>query len=73
MTVPSVTDQDGLEGLLLGMSVDNCMVLANYLMMLEGLDERLSDTRGSGKEHQTRSIAIEAVDCDDAESFEFVF
>lgn len=73
MTIPSVTDERALDGLLLGVTVNDCMVLTDHTMVLEGLDEGLRDTGGSGKEHQTRSVAIETVDCDDAESFEFVF
>ena len=52
MSIAPIADQDRVKGLLLGMAVDDGMVLAHNAVMLEGFDERLSDARCAGKEHQ---------------------
>lgn len=73
MSIAPIADQDGIKGLLLGVAVDDGMVLAHNAVMLEGFDERLSDARCAGKEHQARGVTIQSMHGDDLDSLEFMF
>lgn len=58
VTITAVADESGIEGLLLGMAVDDCVVFANDFVVFEGFDEALSDAWSARKEHQAARIAV---------------
>ena len=58
VAIAAVADESGVEGLLLGMAVDDRVVFANDFVVFEGFDEALSDAWRASKEHQAAGIAV---------------
>jgi hypothetical protein len=58
VTIAAVADESGVEGLLLGMAVDDRVVFANDFVVFEGFDKALSDAWCASKEHQAARIAV---------------
>jgi hypothetical protein len=58
VAIATVADEGGVEGLLLGMAVDDGVVFADDFVVFEGFDEALSDAWCASKEHQAARIAV---------------
>jgi hypothetical protein len=59
--IAPVANEDGIQGLCLGMPPHHRMVLSNDAMASEGLSERLCNTRSPGEDHQAAGVSIQAM------------